>query len=254
MRRPAPFDADCADSAAAHRGDHRAPRTNLAELQDASASDPDRTASGPSPARTDRSRPGWRDDRDCLRSWSAGLRGSRPAGPMATPPSVIAVAKNSGLPGISSSGWRTYGTISSLRLHRAGGDAGQRHRRAHQLQEAAAADRVEPLRRVARELAVQVVLELGRLGDFFEAAPHLRRRPAASLRANGRRDRSARPCCGARACDRVFWPSAALVFFISVIGGTPSSSSSVPCRRSCIRARAARRARPAPPPARIPSS
>ena len=34
--------------------------------------------------------------------------------PLATPPSDIAVAKNNGLPGISSSGWRTYGTIISV--------------------------------------------------------------------------------------------------------------------------------------------
>ena len=58
-----------------------------------------------------------------------------------------------------------------VRLARAGADAGQRQRRAHQLQEAAAADRVEPLRGVLRKLAVQEFLELGRLGDRFEAAP-----------------------------------------------------------------------------------
>ena len=68
-----------------------------------------------------------------------------------------------------------------LRLHRARGDAGQRHRRAHQLQEVAAADRIEPLRGVARELAMQVVLELRRLGDFVEAAPHVRRPAAISI-------------------------------------------------------------------------
>ena len=72
-----------------------------------------------------------------------------------------------------------------LRLHRARGDAGERHRRAHQFQEAAAADRIEPLGRVARELAVQVVLELGRAGDFVEAAPHLRRARLLQLRAHG---------------------------------------------------------------------
>ena len=56
----------------------------------------------------------------------------------------------------------------------AAGDAGQRQRRAHQLQEAAAADRVVPLRGVGRELAVEELLELGRLGDGLEAAPVLR--------------------------------------------------------------------------------
>ena len=52
-----------------------------------------------------------------------------------------------------------------VRLARAGADAGQRQRRAHQLQESAAADRVEPLRRVLRKLAVQEFLEFGRLRD-----------------------------------------------------------------------------------------
>ena len=59
------------------------------------------------------------------------------------------------------------------RLARARADAGKRQRRAHQLQEAAAAHRVEPLGRVLRELAVQEFLELGRLGDRLEAAPVL---------------------------------------------------------------------------------
>jgi hypothetical protein len=59
------------------------------------------------------------------------------------------------------------------RLPRARADAGKRERRAHQLEEAAPADRVQPLRRVLRKFAVQELLELGRLGDRFEAAPVL---------------------------------------------------------------------------------
>ena len=66
-------------------------------------------------------------------------------------------------------------------LTRAGRDAGQRQRRAHQLEESAPAHRVGPLRGVGRELAVEEFLELGRLGDGFEAAPGPagRWRPAA---------------------------------------------------------------------------
>ena len=66
-------------------------------------------------------------------------------------------------------------------LARAAGDPGQRQRRAHQLQEAATADRVVPLRGVRRELAVEEVLELGRFGDALRgcASTAGRRRPAA---------------------------------------------------------------------------
>ncbi len=56
-------------------------------------------------------------------------------------------------------------------LARAARDAGQRERCAHQLEESAPADRVVPFRRVRGELAVEEFLELGRLGDGFEAAP-----------------------------------------------------------------------------------
>ena len=70
-----------------------------------------------------------------------------------------------------------------VRLAGAGADAGQRQRRAHQLQEAAAADRVEPLRGVLRELAMQEFLEFGRLRHRFEAAPVLPAAGAFELRA-----------------------------------------------------------------------
>ena len=63
-----------------------------------------------------------------------------------------------------------------VRLPRAGADAGQRQRRAHQLQEAAAADRIEPLRGVLRELAMQEFLELGRLGDALRGCASTRGR------------------------------------------------------------------------------
>ena len=79
----------------------------------ASASGRDRRGRGPPPARTRRWRRGCPGAAGCLRSSSAAPRGFRRAGPVATPPSVIAVAKKSGLPGMSSSGCRTYGTIFS---------------------------------------------------------------------------------------------------------------------------------------------
>ncbi len=70
-------------------------------------------------------------------------------------------------------------------LHGAGGDAGQCERRAHQLQEAAAAHRIVPFRRVGRELAVEEFLELGRFRHGFKAAPVLRAAGARELGANG---------------------------------------------------------------------
>ena len=123
------------------------------------------------------------------------------------------------------------GNDQLVRLARAGRGAGQRHRRAHQLQEAAAADRVEPLGRLARELAVQELLELGRLGQLVEAppVPACRRllQPGADCLQIDRRPRY-------RASE-----SSARCF----IGGTSSSTSALRCRRSCI-----------PSPARGPSS
>ena len=63
-------------------------------------------------------------------------------------------------------------------------DAGERQRRAHQLQERAAADRVDPLGGVFRKFAVEVLLKLGRLGELFEAAPVLLAAGSAYPRAN----------------------------------------------------------------------
>ena len=158
----------------------------------------------------------------------------------ATPPSVIAVAKNSGLPGISSSGWRTYGTINSVGLHRARGHAGQRHRRAHQLQEVAAADRIEPLRRIAGNSRWRNSLNSAVSGNRRRGSATLAvRRPAASRVTPAEIDRDAHrarliPClicviCGADRVVRLWmshlWP---------LIGGTPSNWSGVPGRRSCI--------------------
>ncbi len=56
-------------------------------------------------------------------------------------------------------------------LPRTGADAGERQRRAHQLQELAAPLRVVPLGRLVRELAMQVFAELGRVGQFADAPP-----------------------------------------------------------------------------------
>jgi hypothetical protein len=60
-----------------------------------------------------------------------------------------------------------------VRLPRAGAHAGQRQRGAHQLQETAASNGIEPLRGVLGELAVKEFLEFRRLGERFEAAPVL---------------------------------------------------------------------------------
>jgi hypothetical protein len=69
-------------------------------------------------------------------------------------------------------------------LHGAAGHAGERQRRAHQLEEAAPAHRVVPLGRIRRELAVQEFLELRGLRNGFEAAPVLRATGALELGAN----------------------------------------------------------------------
>src|SRR5688572_21284378 len=69
------------------------------------------------------------------------------------------------------------------RLPGAGRDTGQRQRSAHQLQESAPADRIEPLGGVLRKLPVQELLELGRLGDRLETAPVLAATAAFELGA-----------------------------------------------------------------------
>ena len=71
------------------------------------------------------------------------------------------------------------------RLAGAGAHASQCERRSHQLQEAATADGIEPLRGVLRKLAVKELLELGGLGDSLEAAPVLA--PAGSLQPGAER-------------------------------------------------------------------
>ena len=58
-----------------------------------------------------------------------------------------------------------------FRLTGAGADASQRQRRAHQLQEIASPLGIVPLRRLLRELSVQVVAEFRRIGQLAEAAP-----------------------------------------------------------------------------------
>ena len=66
----------------------------------------------------------------------------------------------------------------------AGADAGERERRAHQLQELAAAGRVGELRGLRRELPLHVLAELRRVGQFLEAAPVGAALEAGQSRAN----------------------------------------------------------------------
>ena len=56
----------------------------------------------------------------------------------------------------------------------AAGHAGQRHRRAHHFQKAAARNRIDPLGSALGKFAVQRFLERGAAGKFFEAAPVFR--------------------------------------------------------------------------------
>ena len=71
-----------------------------------------------------------------------------------------------------------------FRLARAGAHAGERERRAHQLQELPAAGRVGELRGLCRELAVDVLAELRRVGQLFEAAPVRAAFESSQSRAN----------------------------------------------------------------------
>ena len=57
------------------------------------------------------------------------------------------------------------------RLLRAGGNAGERQRRAHQFQELAAPLRVVPLGRLLGKLAMEILAKLRRVGELPEAPP-----------------------------------------------------------------------------------
>ncbi len=118
-------------------------------------------------------RRGWRDGRDCPRSWSAGPSWLSTSRPVPTPSNGMAVAKNSGTPGTMYSGALTYGKIVSVGCLRAGADAGQRQRGAHQLEEGAPAHRIEQLRRLIGKLLLEKGLELLGVGQLVEAAPVL---------------------------------------------------------------------------------
>ena len=61
------------------------------------------------------------------------------------------------------------------------GHAGERQGSAHQLQKSAAGDGVDPFRCALGEFAVQHFLELGRAGEFLQAAPVLRATGVANL-------------------------------------------------------------------------
>ena len=124
----------------------------------------------------------------------------------------IAVAKNSGLPGTIFLGLAHVRDDLLVRLPGAGADAGQRQRGAHQLQEAAAADRIEPLRGVLRELAMEEFLEFGGLGQRLRGCASSRGRacppggraaPSMSLRSFMSDSPVARRAAGAR-LDAVF--------------------------------------------------
>ena len=72
-----------------------------------------------------------------------------------------------------------------VRLPGAGGDPGQGKRGAHQLEEAPASDRIQPLRRMRGKFAVQERFEFRCLRQCFEAAPVLT--PARALEAGAER-------------------------------------------------------------------
>ena len=166
MRSPAPLLARLAPTSA--------PRTAATKLLHGrisprsvivSASGPDRRGRGSRPARTASVPPrlaGWSGLPSILVGRPSWLSTSSPVG-------VAAERHRRGeeqrLAGHDVLGLPHVGDDVLVGLAGAAGHAGQRQRGAHQLEELAPADRVGPLRRVRGELAVQVLLELRRLGD-----------------------------------------------------------------------------------------
>ena len=72
-------------------------------------------------------------------------------------------------------------------LPRAGGDAGERHRRAHQLEEGAPRDRIGDRFDLRRELVVQTFAKRGIVRELVERAPPLLAWQPRSRRGNGSR-------------------------------------------------------------------
>ena len=187
MRSPAPLRRRLRRQRGAHRGDERAPR---AGSRRAAGSTVER--SGSYSVSTD--------------AWANEIGGAEAGGMIgiafdlgraafvaldqqarcATPPSVIAVAKNSGLPGDLLFGLTHVGNDQLVGLRPC---TPRRRRRAPATRSSAsgtaAADRVDPLGRVLGKLAVEVLLELGRLGD----ASRLRQYCLPSRPAQPRADR-----------------------------------------------------------------
>ena len=211
MRRPAPLRGFCAVERRAHRAEERRPRADLAAVASPSASGRGRRGRGPRAcAKTsvaprlagmlgialDLGRPAL-----VALDQQAGARRRRAASPS---------RRTAACPGSSSSGCAHVGHDLLGRLPRAAGDAGQRQRRAHQLQERRGAStgsvHSRRLRRGTRGAATPGTPASGQL---LEAAPELL--PPAARRARiGRAGSFMRSSVARRAtgelssCDLVF--------------------------------------------------
>ena len=141
-------------------------------------------------------------------------------------------------------------------LNRAGrAHAGQRQRRTHQLEERTTADRIDPLGGVLGELAMEVLLELRRIGERLEAAPVLLAPGAAHARAN----------LGQIRCPRLLHVSPkTFAFRFRPCHGQSEPAAQLPVadraarqlasrRQSCSRAPTARRSHAGRPPGDTPS-
>ena len=114
IRTPAPCAALWLDSAPCPVAANKRKRSDVAQIRERLRPVRDRTGPGWRPGQTRRLPRGSRDGPGCLRSSSAVLRGSRQAGQSPHRSSASPSRRTSGLPGTSSSGWRTYGTSSSF--------------------------------------------------------------------------------------------------------------------------------------------
>ena len=170
---PAPCSAFCALSGPRMASTKRLPGAHVAQDTSWSASGRDRTCRGSKPARKCRFRRATRDAGRCLQSLSDGQ--------MALDQHRAGVSAQRERGGVEHAAGRESLLQAGARKERSAPAAawcsrscrpGQR--RAHQLQEAAARDRIQPLGCALGKFAVQHLLELGAAGQLFQAAPVFR--------------------------------------------------------------------------------
>ena len=136
MRRPAPPDVRCGPRASDSAVGEVAPGLDVAAVDDRARPVRIVERRGPTPGPSTSVAPRLAGCSGLPSSFVGRPMWFSASSGMPTPPCGMAVAKNSGRPGMISSGCRTYGHELLVGLPRAGADAGQGQRGAHQLQEA----------------------------------------------------------------------------------------------------------------------